>query len=396
MNGLRFLHAWVARNGHAPRYVLHRCATRDGEAGMIEDILSRAPGEWASSSWAALAVGAAVIAAALVVHAKLAKGLGHLFERHGRPFTGSLLRRTRGPVRLAIVVFGLSGLVPILSLAPRPETFVDKSLVLALLFLAGWVLLILCDITADLYLRRFRIDVEDNLLARKMVTQVRILKRTAKTLVAILVLALMLMTFDTARQWGVSLMASAGAAGLILGFAARPVLSNLIAGIQIAVTQPIRVDDAVVLEGEWGWIEEINSTFVVVKLWDWRRLVVPLTYFIEKPFQNWTRTTASIIGTVYLHVDYTVPVERLRAKLEEFARASRLWDRQVVNLQVTEALESTMQLRALVSASTSPRAWDLRCEIREKMIGFLQSEFPDSLPMQRVALKPDGGSTPRE
>jgi small-conductance mechanosensitive channel len=349
---------------------------------------------WQAIAWAPpwlvpVVLAASVAGIVLIIHNAVTRSAArHLPER----FVTQLLIRTSRIVRLAVVVFAISAVLPFFDLRPSAVAFTDKTIVLTLLVLACWELLVLCDVGAERYLRGFRLDVADNLEARKAVTQVRILKRTAKTLVVVLFLALMLMTFDTARQFGVSLMASAGAAGIVLGLAARPVLGNLIAGVQIAVTQPIRVDDAVVVEGEWGWIEEINSAFVVIKLWDWRRLVVPLGYFIEKPFQNWTRTTASIIGTVYFHVDYTVPVQRVREKLEEVTRASELWDRQVVNLQVTESLENSMQLRALVSASTSPRAWDLRCEVREKLIAFLQREYPDALPRQRVDLS--GGPAP--
>ena len=343
--------------------------------------------QWAPP-WLVAAIGAAAIALlVLAVHAAALRSAVRLLPHR---FVTQLMQRTARIVRLAMLVFAVSAVLPFLPLKPSAEAATDKVVVLALLALLCWAVLALCDLGADRYLRGFRLGVEDNLQARKAVTQVRILKRTAKTLVVVLFLALALMTFDTARQFGVSLMASAGAAGIILGFAARPVLGNLIAGIQIAITQPIRVDDAVVVEGEWGWIEEITSAFVVIKLWDWRRLVVPLGYFIEKPFQNWTRTTASIIGTVFLHVDYTVPVARVREKLEEVARASELWDGQVVNLQVTESLDTNMQLRALVSASTSPRAWDLRCEVREKMIAFLQQEYPDALPRQRIELASAG------
>jgi small-conductance mechanosensitive channel len=184
----------------------------------------------------------------------------------------------------------------------------------------------------------------------------------------------------------VSLFASAGVAGLVAGLAARPLLSSLIAGVQIAMTQPIRIDDAVVVENEWGWIEEITSTYVVIKLWDWRRLIVPLSYFIEKPFQNWTREGAAIIGSVFLYVDYAAPVERVREKLNEIVKASRLWDGRVVNLQVSDAKDHAIELRALVSARTSPLAWDLRCEVREKLIAFLRDEYPEALPRQRADL----------
>jgi small-conductance mechanosensitive channel len=186
------------------------------------------------------------------------------------------------------------------------------------------------------------------------------------------------------RQYGVSLFASAGIAGIVAGLAARPVLSNLFAGVQLAMTQPIRIDDAVIVENEWGWIEEITATYVVVRLWDWRRLVVPLTYFIEKPFQNWTREGSALIGSVYLYLDYAAPIAAIRAKLKDIAEHSALWDGKVVNLQVSDAKEHTIEVRALVSARSAPAAWDLRCEVREKLIGFLQAEHPEALPRTRA------------
>jgi small-conductance mechanosensitive channel len=192
-----------------------------------------------------------------------------------------------------------------------------------------------------------------------------------------------LMTFEPVRQYGVSLFASAGVAGIVVGLAARPVLSNLIAGVQIAVTQPIRIDDAVIVEGEWGSIEEITSTYVVVRLWDWRRMIVPLTYFIEKPFQNWTREGSALIGTVMLYLDYTAPIARIREKATELAAQSKLWNRKVVNVQVSDAKEGTIEVRVLVSANSAPAAWDLRCEMREKLIDFLQRDYPQALPRRR-------------
>jgi small-conductance mechanosensitive channel len=200
-----------------------------------------------------------------------------------------------------------------------------------------------------------------------------------------------LMTFNSVRQYGVSLFASAGAAGLIVGLAARPLLSNLIAGVQIAVTQPIRIEDAVIIENEWGWVEDIASTYVVIRLWDWRRMVVPLSYFIERPFQNWTRDTASLIGSVVLHVDYAADVARIRNYLGEAARESKLWDGAVVNLQVVDTNTRTMELRALVSARNAPQSWDLRCEIREKLIAYLQREMPEALPRDRADISPPLG-----
>jgi len=223
-------------------------------------------------------------------------------------------------------------------------------------------------------LRRFHTESEDNLLARKHVTQMRILQRVAKTILVIFTAAAALMSFDSVRQYGVSLFASAGAAGLVVGLAARPVLSNLLAGIQIAMTQPIRVEDQVVVEGETGSVETITSTYVVVRLWDLRRMIVPLSCFIEKPFQNWTYESAAQIGAVLLRVGYRVSVDRLRGRLDEIVHQSQHWDGKVARLEVTDMTTDTVELRALVSARNPGQTWELRCEVRENLLEFLQSE----------------------
>jgi small-conductance mechanosensitive channel len=233
---------------------------------------------------------------------------------------------------------------------------------------------------------RYDISQADNLTARQVRTRTRILRRVAVAAIVIVTVCLMLMSFPAVRQIGVSLFASAGVAGLVIGLAARPVLSNLIAGIQLALTDPMRIDDVVIVEGEWGWIEEITSTYVVVRVWDLRRLVVPLTYFIEKPFQNWTRRSADILGSVFIYADYTVPVGQVRNKLFEILDGHELWDGKVKTLQVTNTTERTVELRALVSATSSGRAWDLRCDVREKLLAWLQAEHPDCLPRARVEL----------
>jgi len=258
----------------------------------------------------------------------------------------------------------------------------------------GATLLGLMHAWGDIATRRFKLDIDDNLQARKTLTRLRILKRMGATFIGVLTVGAMLMAITGVRDYGVSLFASAGAAGIVIGLAARSVLSNLLAGLQIALTQPIRIDDVVIVEGEWGRIEEITATYVVVHIWDWRRLIVPLSYFIEQPFQNWTRETAAIIGTVFWEVDYTVPVERVREKLTEFLNHHPLWDRDVVNLQVTDSKERTMTLRALMSARTSGDAWDLRCDIREKMIAWLQQDYPDALPRIRAEIGNGGRNAP--
>src|SRR5262249_23451488 len=280
----------------------------------------------------------------------------------GRPHVLSLLARTRGLSRLAIIALALALVVPAVSLSSVVVDRIGAVLRVAFILLLGWIALIAVDIGVAVYLQRFRLDSEDNLLARKHVTQMRVLKRVMSILVVVITTGAALMTFDAVRQVRVSLFASAGVAGIVVGLAARPVLPNLTAGIQLAMTQPIRIEDAVIVENEWGRIEEITSTYVVVRLWDLRRMVVPLSYFIEKPFQNWTREGTAIMGSVLLRLDYTAPIERIRAKAAEIASSSKLWDRKVVTVQVTDAGERTIEVRVLVSAGNAGSAFDLRCE----------------------------------
>jgi small-conductance mechanosensitive channel len=308
--------------------------------------------------------------------------LARLAGRYG-PFWHTLILRGEGPLSAILVVFVLGALLPAASFPAPANAALAHLLVIALVLAVGWAAMRAVDLAAEFYLQRVSAGVAEDLRARKLLTQVHILRRTAQTVLAILTVAAALMTLPAVQQYGVSLFASAGAAGIVLGLAARPVLSNLIAGIQIAMTQPIRVEDAVVVEGEFGWIENITSTYVVVRVWDLRRLIVPLSYFIEKPFENWTYDAPQLRGTVLLHVDYTVPVDRVRQKFEEILRASPLWDGKASALQVVDALPGTMQLRALVSARNAGELWDLRCAVREQLLAFVQQEYPEALPRQR-------------
>ena len=300
------------------------------------------------------------------------------------PYALTVLQQMRGVTRLGLIILALSISVPVAPFDSETAEWIGKSMLIAVIAMVGWAAMTALKIGADLYLLQFRIDTDDNLLARKHYTQVRVLLRTLDVLIIIFTISAALMTFEPVRQYGVSLFASAGVAGLVAGLAARPVLSNLFAGVQLAVTQPIRIDDAVIVENEWGWVEEITSTYVVLRLWDWRRMIVPLTYFIEKPFQNWTRESSALIGTSMLYVDYRAPVAAIRKKLEDIAKASPLWDGKVVNLQVTDCRNDTMELRCLVSASSAPRTFDLRCEVREKLVDYLQREHPEALPRWRT------------
>lgn len=232
-------------------------------------------------------------------------------------------------------------------------------------------------------------DIEDNLRARTVQTQARVLSRTAMFLFGLLGVAMVLMTFPSVRQFGASLLASAGVAGIVIGFAARPVLTNLLAGLQIALAQPIRLDDVLIIENEWGRVEEITGTYVVLRIWDERRLVIPLQWFIENPFQNWTRRSSQLIGTVFLWVDYALPLAPLREELERITHAAPEWDGRTCVLQVTDADSHAMQVRILVSTKDSGRGWDLRCKVREGLIDFLQRDYPQYLPKLRVDDEPD-------
>lgn len=236
----------------------------------------------------------------------------------------------------------------------------------------------------EMLLEEHPVDVEDNLQARRIMTQYRVIERIGTVLISVLAVGAILMTFDSVRQFGVSLLASAGIAGVVIGFAAQKSLGTLLAGIQIAVSQPIRLDDVVIVEGEWGRVEEITLTYVVVRVWDERRLIVPVTYFLDNPFQNWTYTSAEILGTVFIYSDYSVPVEKVRQELKRILDESELWDGRLWSLLVTDSTEHTLELRALVSAANSSKAWDLRCHVRERLIEFLQREYPDSLPKVRL------------
>ncbi len=256
-----------------------------------------------------------------------------------------------------------------------------------------WGILVALNIFKKILLLKYDISQPDNLKSRIVYTQYNILQKVIVFIVILVAISLILMLFESVRKIGISLFASAGIAGIIIGLAAQKVIATILAGIQIAITQPIRLDDVVIVENEWGWIEEINLTYIVVRIWDKRRLVLPSTYFIEKPFQNWTRTTAELIGTVFIHTDYTIPFDQLRIELTRLLENSPLWDRQTNILQVTNAKETTVEVRALVSAKNSPDLWDLRTYIRENLIDYIKINFPESLPRTRINIDKNNFAT---
>jgi small-conductance mechanosensitive channel len=344
----------------------------------IKDLL-----EWLPDPVVALVILAIAVLVALALHQWTRKLVRKALA--GRyPYLFSTFTQTRGLSRLALLILAMIIAIPVAPVPRETAALLTRLMAVAVIGLIGWGLIIALHIAADLYLRRFRLDVDDNLLARKHNTQVRVLSRTIDVLLVMLTLGAALMTIPAVRQYGISLFASAGVAGIIAGLAARPVLSNLMAGVQLAMTQPIRLFDAVVVENEHGTIEEITSTYVIVKLWDWRRMIVPLTHFIEKPFQNWTREASALIGTVMIYVDYRAPVGIIREKFHEILKQSdNKWDEKVASLQVTDLKEGTMELRCLMSARSGTQTFDLRCEVREKLIDFLQKEHPEALPRSR-------------
>ena len=322
---------------------------------------------------------------ALILHRLLRKASRRLLARR-YPNLFSVVTQMRGLSRLALFILAIFIALPVAPIDYDLKGLIARLLLMAIIALIGWSAITALHITADIYLRRYRLDVADNLLARKHNTQIRVLLRTIDVILALVTVGAALMTFQTVRQYGYSLFASAGVAGIVAGLAARPVLSNLFAGVQLAITQPIRLEDAVIVENEYGNIEEIRSTYVVVRLWDLRRMIVPLSYFIEKPFQNWTRESSTLIGTVLMYVDYRAPIDVMRKKAEEIVRASNRWDGRVFNVAVTDFKNDTMEVRILASAGNAGKVFDLRCEIREKLIDFLQREHPEVLPRQRTEL----------
>jgi small-conductance mechanosensitive channel len=303
--------------------------------------------------------------------------------------TASLVGKVMTPIvgdtlRLAVPLLVIILLLPLLRLSENWTWVTEKAF--GILFIAALSFLIIRGINAvqAALLSRHRIDIPDNLSARKIYTQVSVIRKIIVSAVVILATGSILMLFDSVRQFGTSILASAGIAGVVIGFAAQKTLGNVLAGIQIALTQSLLIDDIVVVEGEFGQIEEITLTYVTVRTWDLRRLVLPITYFVEKPFQNWSRVSTELLGTIILYLDYQVPMAELREELKRLIENNPKWDRKVCGLQVTDAKQSTIEVRALVSSTDPGKAFDLRCEVREGLIQFLCRNYPESLPRIRV------------
>jgi small-conductance mechanosensitive channel len=289
-------------------------------------------------------------------------------------------------LRIIVPVLGVIFALPLLDLPARYAETVAKGTGILLIVTVALLLCQIVGLGEKAVLAGYDIKAADNLRARKAYTQVHVISKTLYFLITLFALASILMLFKEVQRFGTSILASAGVVGIIFGFAAQKTIANLFAGFQLAMTQPIRLDDVIIIEGEWGRVEEITLTYVVVHIWDDRRLIVPLSHFIEKPFQNWTRSSAEILGSVFVWVDYSLPLAQTREALREIIEADPLWDKRFWNLQVTETSERSMQIRVLATAADSSQAWDLRCHIREKLIAHLQEHHPRSLPRLRAEL----------
>ncbi len=336
---------------------------------------------WKDLFWllAALLIG-------LLVHVVLFRTIRTIARKTDTIIDDLLVKHCRRPTRMIITLIAVHLAMPLIHLSQGTAISIRQLLGILLIASISWLLIQMSHGLEEYIMHQFRIDTADNLRARRIHTQLRILKKVIIVIVGTLGTAAILMNFEKVRQLGTSILASAGIAGIILGLAAQRSIGTLIAVVQIAITQPILLDDVVIVEDEWGRIEEITLTYVVVRIWDLRRLILPITYFIEKPFQNWTRVTSDILGTVFIYTDYTIPVESIRSELERILRDSPLWDSKVWNLQVTNTTEKGIELRALMSASNASRAWTLRCEVREKLLQFIQKNYPKNLPKFRAEI----------
>ena len=336
-------------------------------------------------------IAAATVVCGLVIYAVLIRVLRRLQAKIPVHLPGVVVSLTRlfAPLLALIPAGALAAALPFLGFPPDVHSVVAHVLALWIIAAVAWLSIRLVAVASDMIMNRQQVQARDNLRARRIDTQIRIIERVVSFIIVLFAIAFMLMTFSQVQEIGASILASAGVVGIIVGFAAQRSLGTVFAGLQIAFTQPIRIDDVVVIEGEWGWIEEITLTYVVMKIWDERRLIIPITNFLEKPFQNWTRTTAQLQGTVFIYADYTLPVQKVREILHQTVINTPLWDRRVWGLQVTNTTDRSVELRALVSAVDSSSLWNLRCLVREKLLEFLQQHYPSHLPRVRIEMERD-------
>lgn len=341
--------------------------------------------DWPEWLWNFLVIVSAILMGVLIriVFLKVLRVFKTTFEKE---IIGSARRHLAQPLNVFFPSIILQISFPLLKLSEEIEGGLKSALFIINVLAFAWILIRIVKIGEDYVVGTYEISKQDNFRERKIRTQLQYVRRILVIGIMVVAVSVVLLSFEGVRQIGTGLLTSAGVAGIIIGFAAQRSLANLFAGFQIAFTQPIRIDDVLVVEGEWGRVEEITLTYVVVRIWDQRRLILPINYFIEKPFQNWTRVSADILGTVFIYTDYKIPLQPVRDELTRLLENNDLWDGKVNVLQVTDSKETTMEIRALMSARNSSDAWDLRCFVREGLITFIQQTHPESLPRTRAEI----------
>lgn len=332
-------------------------------------------------------VGAGSIGISILIFAAALYFIRKKIQSHRDIFIRQILREVRYPVIILFIATVIFFITKIPALNLEDNDTVNAVYPIAAIAILAWLIIKAINLVSLFVLRKYDVTQKDNLSARMMVTKVRILRRLMTSLILILAVAGALMTFESIRALGVSILASAGLAGIVVGFAAQKTIGNFFAGLQIAITQPIRLEDAVLVEGQFGNIEEINLTYVVVRIWDLKRMILPISYFVEEPFQNWTRNSSNILDSVLLYLDYKMPLQPIRDQVDKILEGNSLWDGKVKSVAVTNTTERTMEVRILISAANSGAAFDLRTQIREKMITFIQENYPEGLPQARGETK---------
>ncbi|WP_129718083.1 mechanosensitive ion channel family protein [Pedobacter sp. SYP-B3415] len=337
-------------------------------------------------------IGAVAIIFGLIIKVVISKSFRWLARLWPNFLIDSIIKRLAGPVTSFVPLLFFNFSLDYMGLESHAGRVLNKFVEIALTVNFAIILVRIIKVLEDYFYHRYDLNKEDNLKERKVRTQLQFVRKFLVSLIVILTIAVVLLSFESMRKIGTGLLTGVGIGGIIIGFAAQKSLGNLLAGFQIAFTQPIRIDDVLVVEGEWGRVEEITLTYVVVSIWDQRRLILPITYFIEKPFQNWTRVSAQLLGTVFLYLDYDAPIAAMRDQLTEILTGHPLWDKRVNVVQVTDSKQDVIEVRLLLSARNSSQAFDLRCEVRERMIAFLREHYPESLPKTRADLAFPGKS----
>jgi len=334
-------------------------------------------------AWSLIIIGAAILLGALI---RLLLALfirKNVADQERFSFFRSFFRHLGRPMVYFFPLFFLGVLLPIMRLPQDIMHRASRTVEILLIVTFAWILVQAINVARDYILYRYDVKKDDNLRERKVRTQLQFLRRILIVFIVGLTIAAVLLTFSSMRKIGAGLLTGVGVGGIIIGFAAQRSLGNLLAGLQIAFTQPIRIDDAVIVEGEFGWIEDITLTYVVVRIWDERRLILPINYFIEKPFQNWTRNSSALLGSAFIYADYSLPVEEVRKELTRLLHNSPLWDGRANSLAVTNLTDKTIEMRAVMSARNSGHTFDLRCYVRENLIRFIRENYPESLPKSR-------------